>query len=82
VRPALALLAVLAASAAALAQDGAPPAPSSDPEDYRWAIYTSCSALFAAVVLFLLVSHARARRASEEIGALERRLDDLEKRAS
>lgn len=66
----------LAAAAPALAQDDAPP---SNPEDYRWAIYTSCTVAFAAIVAFVVFTHGRARKASEDLAALERRLDELEK---
>lgn len=71
---------VLATAAAALAQDGpgAPPAPAS--ADPRWAIYTSCTVVFAAIVAYLVATHNRSAAAASEVDAIERRLDELENR--
>jgi bacteriorhodopsin len=74
-RIAAAALTVLAA-APALAEDAAP---ASNPEDYRWAIYTSCTVAFVAIAVYLVVTHGRAAKVSEDVSAVERRLDDLEK---
>lgn len=75
--PFLSLAALLAAAATAVAQDAAPePAPNTG--DYRWAIYTSCSVVFAAIAVYLVTTHGRAAAAANEIGTLERRLDELE----
>lgn len=72
------LVVLLGAALPALAED-APPAAPTNPEDYRWAIYTSCTAAFAALIVFLVVSRLRARETAEELAAVERRLDELEK---
>jgi bacteriorhodopsin len=74
-----ALLAILLASPA-LAQDPAAPA-ASNPADYRWAIYTSCTVAFVAIAAYLVMTHGRAAKVSEEVAAVERRLDELEKGA-
>lgn len=75
-RTAVAALAAVLAAGDAFGQDGAaPPA-----ADYRWALYTACTVAFAAIVVFLVLTHAKARRAAEEISSLERRLDALEGR--
>lgn len=66
-----------ALSATAFAQD-AEPAPVSNPADYRWAIYTSCTVAFGAMIVYLVVTHNRAASVSNDVAALERRLDELE----
>ena len=74
----VAVTALAAAAAPAWAQDGGAP-PRADPiGDYRWAVYTACTVAFAAITAFLLVTHARSRRAADELASLERRLDALE----
>lgn len=70
-------LAALAASPA-FAQGDAPAAPPSQ-ENYRWSIYTSCTVAFVAIAVYLVITHRRAAEASEELDAVERRLDDLER---
>ncbi|MCE9636181.1 MAG: hypothetical protein K8T90_10805 [Planctomycetes bacterium] len=69
--------ALLVLAATALAQD-ADPAPVSNPADYRWAIFTSCSVAFAAIIVYLVVTHNRAASVANDVAALERRLDELE----
>lgn len=64
----------------ALAQQAPPPyPPSADPVgDYRWALYSACTVAFLAITAFLVFTHLRTRKAAEQIGVLERRLDALE----
>lgn len=72
------LLLTFAAASEAYGQD-APTA--SEPENYRWAIYTSCTVAFVAIVAYLIVTHLRAAAVAESLSAVERRLDELEKGA-
>jgi hypothetical protein len=74
----LATVALLAAAPAAFAQDAPPVA--APPSDYRWAIYTSCTVVFAAMVVYMVVTHNRAAAVAADVEAIERRLDDLEKK--
>lgn len=64
----------------ALAQQVPPAAPpAADPVgDYRWALYSACTVAFLAITAFLVFTHLRTRKAAEQIGLLERRLDALE----
>jgi hypothetical protein len=64
----------------ALAQQAPPPGPPpADPVgDYRWALYSACTVAFLAITAFLVFTHLRTRKAAEQIGVLERRLDALE----
>jgi hypothetical protein len=80
--PFAAALAGLAAASAAFAQDpGAPPQESGDPvNDFRWAVYLACTLAFAAIVVYLVVTHFRAAKSAEAMADLERRLDALEGR--
>ena len=64
-------------TAAAFAQDDAP-LQAANTGDYRWAIYTSCTVVFAAIGIYLISTHGRAAAAARELGVLERRLDELE----
>ena len=75
-----AALLLIVPAARALAEDAPAPAPAS-PENYRWAIYTSCTVAFVAIAIYLVITHKRAGAASEEMDAIERRLEDLEKDA-
>ena len=60
-------------------QTGPAPAESTQsPEDYRGRVYTACSLVFAAIIVFLILSHRRNAALGEEVKHLERRLGDLE----
>ncbi len=70
---------LLSLTAPAFAQSGGEPssAPSADP--HAWALWTSCSVFFAAIIVFLIVTHRRTSRDLARIEQVERRLDALEK---
>ena len=78
--------ATITASATAFAQEAGgagssgadPAADTGDP--HRWALWTSCSVLFGAVILFLVATHRRAAASVDRLNAMERRLDEAEKR--
>ncbi len=69
----LSALAIVALAMPAFAADD--PAP---PEDYRWAVYTGCSLVFGAIVVFLVTTHMRGARLAEDLDRLGRRVDALE----
>jgi len=69
----------LAAASSAFAHDEAP-AP--NPTDYRWAVYTACTVVFALLAAYLVMTHRKAAAAAEELGSIERRLDELEGKPS
>ena len=50
-------------------------------DDYRFRVYTACTLVFLCFTVFLLGSHARDRRAREDLDQLQRRISDLEARA-
>ena len=77
---AIAAAAVASWALPALAQQAPPSAPpAADPVgDYRWALYSACTVAFLAITAFLVFTHLRTRKAAEQIGILERRLDALE----
>lgn len=64
-------------AAPALAHDEAPAA---NPTDYRWAVYTACSAVFVLLAGYLVTTHRKAAAAADELASIERRLDELEGR--
>jgi len=72
----LALLAAPALAQAALAEDdeygGAPVS------DYRWAVYTACTLVFLAIIVYLVSAHRRMSRAADDVAHLERRVKTLE----
>lgn len=71
-----ALALTVAASTAAAHDDGASPPTSGN---YRWALYTSCAVAFAVLIVWMIANHRRGGAAAEEMSAIERRLDELEK---
>ncbi len=74
-RPIAAVLLLLLA-APALAQDGSEPPVS----DYRGAVYTACSLVFAAILIYLILAHRSAARAASDLAHLERRVAALDER--
>lgn len=78
---ALCAIAVLCAAGAASAQERQPPADTAAPADpHAWALWTSCSVFFGAVIVFLVVTHRRTAASVDRLTAIERRLDEAEKR--
>lgn len=74
-------LPVLCAAGAAFAQDAASAAETQAPADpHAWALWTSCSVFFGAVILFLVATHRRAAASVDKLSAIERRLDEAERR--
>ena len=74
-----ALLAVALAAGRAAAQDGAEPTTAGPSSNYRWALYTSCTVVFAAITVYLVMTRNRAAAVADDVAAIERRLDDLER---
>jgi hypothetical protein len=48
-------------------------------DDYRWAVYTSCSVVFISMAVYLILTHRNGARLDGEIAHLEGRINDLEK---
>ena len=71
---------LVATAATAFAQDMPDPPPVSTSPDPRWALYTSCTVVFAAIVAYLVATHRRAAALTADVDAIERRLDELESR--
>lgn len=76
-----AFLAVAVAALPALAQEPGPAQPTTagPSSDYRWALYTSCTVVFAAITVYLVITRNRAAAVADDVAAIERRLDDLER---
>lgn len=72
-RPALALILLAAASTPAFAQDAAAPDP------HRWAVWTSCTVVFALLTVFLVWTHRKTGAEMSRLDAAEDRLSRLEK---
>jgi len=64
-------------AASALAQDGSTVEVVVD--DYRWALYTSCSVVFVAIAVYLVMTHRSGAKLGEDIAHLEGRIGELEK---
>ena len=70
----VALLAAVARAEDVAASGGAAPV-----DDYRWAVYTSCSVVFISMAVYLILTHRNGARLDDEIAHLEGRINDLEK---
>jgi hypothetical protein len=49
-------------------------------DPHAWALWTACSVFFAAIVVFLIVTHRRAARDTAKLALLEKRLDEAERK--
>jgi len=77
-RAVISALLVALATAPAMAQDGSYPG-GQTAGDYRWALYTACSLVFLAIVVYLVMTHKTGAKLSDDIAHLERRIDELER---
>ncbi|MCG3134414.1 MAG: hypothetical protein HMLKMBBP_01720 [Planctomycetes bacterium] len=73
-RAALAALVLAATAAPAAAEDGA----AGDP--HRWALWTSCTVVFALLTAFLVWTHRRTQADVRRLESAEERLSRLEKK--
>jgi len=47
-------------------------------DDYRWALFTACSAVFVAIIVYLIMTHRSGAKLGDDIAHLEARIVELE----
>ena len=73
--PAITALLVALLAAPAFAEEvGVPPI-----DDYRDKVFISCSLVFAAITVYLVMTHKTGAKLGDDVEHLERRIDELER---